>query len=107
MYTRIRSSTITCDDASAGVWFDVLAGIRASARKLLHTCTCTHTAALMINLNVEGCGIVAATVHASSRAPLLLPLLLSHYLLFPHVLVLVRDGQTSPHRPRLVVSHST
>jgi hypothetical protein len=33
-------------------------------------------AALMINLNVEGCGIVAAPVHAPSRAPLLLPLLL-------------------------------
>jgi hypothetical protein len=45
MYTRTRSSTITCDDASAGVWFDVLAGIRASARKLLHTCT--HTQAII------------------------------------------------------------
>jgi hypothetical protein len=50
-------------------------------------------AALRINLNVEGCGIVAAPVHAPSysRAPLLLP----------------RDGQTSPHRPRLVVPRST
>jgi hypothetical protein len=42
-------------------------------------------AALRINLNVEGCGIVAARVHAPSRAPLLLPLLLSHNLPFPRV----------------------
>jgi hypothetical protein len=34
-------------------------------------------AALRINLNVEGCGIVAAPVHAPSRTPLLLPLLLT------------------------------
>jgi hypothetical protein len=40
-------------------------------------------AALRINLNVEGCGIVAAPVHAPSRAPLLHPLLLSHNLPFP------------------------
>jgi hypothetical protein len=37
-------------------------------------------AALRINLNVEGCGIVAAPVHAPSRAPVLLPLLDSHNL---------------------------
>jgi hypothetical protein len=30
-------------------------------------------AALRINLNVEGCGIVAAPVHAPSRAPLSVP----------------------------------
>ena len=42
-------------------------------------------AALRINLNVEGCGIVAAPVHATSRAPLLLPLLLSHNLPLPRV----------------------
>ena len=43
-------------------------------------------AALRINLNVEGCGIVAtAPVHAPSRAPLVLPLLLSHNLPFPRV----------------------
>jgi hypothetical protein len=41
--------------------------------------------ALMINLNVEGCGIVAAPVHAPSRAPLLIPLLLSHNLPLPRV----------------------
>ena len=59
-------------------------------------------AALRVNLNVQGCGIVATPMHAPSRTPLLLPLLLSHNL--P---TLVRDGQTHPHRPRLVVSHST
>jgi len=42
-------------------------------------------AALRINLNVEGCSIAAAPVHAPSRAPLLLPLLLSHNLPFPRV----------------------
>jgi hypothetical protein len=42
-------------------------------------------AALMINLNVQGCGIVAAPVHAPSRTPLLLPLLLSHNLPLPRV----------------------
>jgi hypothetical protein len=31
---------------------------------------------IIINLNVEGCGIVPAPVHAPSRAPLLPPLLL-------------------------------
>ena len=36
--------------------------------------------ALRMNLNVEGCNIVAAPVHAPSRAPLLLPPLLSHNL---------------------------
>ena len=42
-------------------------------------------AALRINVNVEGCGIVAAPVHAPSRAPLFLPLLLSHNLPFLRV----------------------
>jgi hypothetical protein len=42
-------------------------------------------AALRINLNVEDCGIVATTLHAPSRAPLLLPLLLSHNLPLPRV----------------------
>ena len=42
-------------------------------------------AALMINLNVKGCGIVAAPVHAPSCIPLLLPLLLSHNLTLPRV----------------------
>ena len=43
-------------------------------------------AALRINLNVHGCGIVAATpMHDPSRTPLLLPLLLSHNLPTPRV----------------------
>jgi hypothetical protein len=42
-------------------------------------------AALRINLNVEGCGIVAAPVYAPSRAPVLLSLLLSHNLPLPRV----------------------
>ena len=43
-------------------------------------------AALRINLNVEGCGIVAtAPVHTPSRASLPLSLLLSHNLPFPRV----------------------
>jgi hypothetical protein len=42
-------------------------------------------AALRINLNVQGCGIVATPMHAPSRTPLLLPLLLSHNLLILHV----------------------
>jgi hypothetical protein len=43
----------------------------------------SKAAALRINLNIQGCGIVAAPVHASSRAPLLSPLLLSHNILPP------------------------
>jgi hypothetical protein len=65
----------------------------------------SKAAALRINLNIQGCGIVAAPVHAPSHAPLLLPLLLSHYPSPPRSLV--RDGQTSPLRPQLVVSCST
>jgi len=37
-------------------------------------------AALRINLNVEGCGVVAVLLHAPFRAPLLLHILLSHNL---------------------------
>ena len=47
--------------------------------------TAAKAAALRINLNVEGCGILAAPVHAPSPAPLLLPLLLSHNLPLPRV----------------------
>ncbi len=80
----------------------------------------TPAAALRINLNVEGCSIVAAPVHAPSRAPFLLPSRFHTISLSPNSFVLdpavinthtprslVRDGQTSPRRPRLVVSHST
>ena len=45
-------------------------------------------------------------MHAPSRAPLLLPLLLFTQSPFPPR-SLVRDGQTSPHKPLLVESHST
>ena len=45
----------------------------------------SKAAALRINLNIQGCGIVAAPVHAPSRAPLLLPLRLSHNLPLPRV----------------------
>ena len=46
--------------------------------------TAAKAAALRINLDVEGCDI-AAPVHAPPRAPLLLPLLLSHNLPLPRV----------------------
>jgi hypothetical protein len=42
-------------------------------------------AALRVNLNVQGCSIVAPPMHAPSRTPLLLPLLLSHNLPTPIV----------------------
>jgi hypothetical protein len=42
-------------------------------------------AALRINLNVEDYGVVVAPVHAPSRAPLLIPLLLSQNLPLPRV----------------------
>jgi len=58
-------------------------------------------AALRINLNVEGCCIVAAPVHAPSRAPLFHPISLSPQR------SLVRDGQTSSHSPWLVDFHCT
>jgi hypothetical protein len=45
----------------------------------------SKAAALRINLNIQGCGIVIAPVHAPSRAPLLLPLLLSHNIPPPRV----------------------
>jgi hypothetical protein len=45
----------------------------------------TKAAAVRINLNVEGCGVVAPPLRAPSRAPLLLTLLLSHNLPHPRV----------------------
>ena len=42
-------------------------------------------AALRVNLNVQGCVIVATPMDAPSRTPLLLPLLLSHNLPTPRV----------------------
>ena len=41
--------------------------------------------ALRINLNIQGCSVVAPSLHAPSRAPLLLPLLLSHNIPLPGV----------------------
>ena len=41
------------------------------------------TAALRINLNIDGCGVVAPPVHSSLRAPLLLANLLAHNLPLP------------------------
>ena len=49
------------------------------------TRSAAKAAALRVNLNVQGCGIVAPPMHASSRTPLLLPLLLSHNLPTPRV----------------------
>ena len=42
-------------------------------------------AALRVNLNVQGCSIVAPPMYTPSRTPLLLPLLLSHNLPTPRV----------------------
>jgi hypothetical protein len=42
-------------------------------------------ATLRVNLNVQGCSIVAPPMHAPSCTPLLLPLLLSHNLPTPRV----------------------
>jgi hypothetical protein len=64
-----------------------------------------NVAALRINFNVEGCSILAAPVQAPSRAPLLPPPPSFTQSPFPSR-SLVRDGQTSPHRSRLVVSRS-
>jgi hypothetical protein len=41
--------------------------------------------ALRINLNIQGCSVLAPPLHAPSRAPLLLPLLLSHNIPLPRV----------------------
>jgi hypothetical protein len=63
-------------------------------------------AALRINLNVQGCSIVAASMHApSSNFPSPPPPSFTQSPSPPRSLV--RDGQTSPHRPRIVVSRST
>ena len=61
---------------------EVVRMTRSRARKFE---AATKAAALRINLNVEGCGIVAAPVHAPSRGLLLFPLLLSHTIPLPRV----------------------
>jgi hypothetical protein len=40
--------------------------------------------ALQINLNIQGCSVVSPPLHAPSRTPVLLPLLLSHNIPLPH-----------------------
>jgi hypothetical protein len=59
---------------------------------------------LRINLNVQGCGMVA-TPRSLSHSPSAPPPSFTQSTYPPRSLV--RDGQTSPHRPRLVVSRST
>jgi len=61
-------------------------------RKVFYNClkskvklAAAKAAALRINLNVQGCDIVAPPIHAPSRTDLLFPLLLSHNLLTPCV----------------------
>ena len=63
-------------------------------------------AALRVNLNINGCSIVAppARPSQSSRASLI-DTLLSPFALAARTLV--RGGPTRPQRPRLVASHST
>ena len=41
--------------------------------------------ALRINLNIQGCSVVAPPLHAPSHAPLLLPLLLTHNIPLPRI----------------------
>ena len=49
------------------------------------TLAAAKAAAMRVNLNVQGCVIVAPPMHAPSRTPRLLPLLLSHNLPTPRV----------------------
>jgi hypothetical protein len=56
--------------------------------------------ALRINLNVQGCSIVAAPMHAPSRTSLLLPLLLSHNLPLTFVSVrTIKEGSNKTLSP--------
>jgi hypothetical protein len=64
--------------------------------------------ALRINLNIEGCGVVAPPMpdaRSVSRSPSSPPPSFTQSPFSQRSRV--RDGQTSPHKPRLVVSHST
>jgi hypothetical protein len=61
--------------------------------------------ALRINLNIQGCSVVAPPLHAPSHAPSSPPPSFPQYPSPPRSLA--RDGQTSSHWPRLVVSRST
>jgi len=55
----------------------------------------------------SGFGIGFTGTLLLTHCPLLLSTLLSHTIPFPHSRSLVCGGQTSPHKSRLVVSHST
>jgi hypothetical protein len=66
---------------------DMFRFLRAAFYQNLHSTVglaAVKAAALRINLNIDGCGVVAAPVHAPSSAPLL-PILLSHNIPFPRV----------------------
>jgi hypothetical protein len=63
--------------------------------------TAAKAAALRINLSIQGC----ANARSLSRSPSYPPPSFTQSPFSPRSLV--RDGQTSPHRPRLVVSRST
>jgi hypothetical protein len=66
----------------------------------------SDSAALRINLNIQGCGVVAPPMHAPSRAsPSSPPPSFTQSPSPPRSLV--RDGQTGQHKPRLVVSRIT
>ncbi len=60
-------------------------GILQRPEEQSRTCGCQSGSVERINLNFQGCGIVATPMHAPSRTPLLLPLLLSHNLPTPRV----------------------
>jgi len=64
----------------------------------------SKAAALRINLNIEGCGIPSARSFSRSPSPSSFFHTIYQYPSPPRSLV--RDGQTSPLRPRLVVSRS-
>jgi len=53
------------------------------------------TAAMRINLNIDGCGVVVPPVHSSLRAPLLLANLLAHNLPSPALLISARWPESS------------
>ena len=63
-----------------------------------------NTAAYRINLNVEGCVIVAARARSFTRSPSSPPPSFTQSPFPPRSLM--REGQTNPHRSRLVVSRS-
>jgi hypothetical protein len=64
--------------------------------------------ALRINLNIQACSVVAPPLHAPSVSRSPSPQPPPSFTQYPSPpCSLVRDGQTSPLRPRLVVSRST